>query len=71
MAPFRDLLKKPTSKAVYWDKQLEAKFIQAKDMICQLAKDGLAFFDCSRPTAAMTDWSREGIGFIILQQYCS
>ncbi|CAL4166698.1 unnamed protein product [Meganyctiphanes norvegica] len=71
MASFRDLLKKPTSKAVYWDKQLEAKFIQVKDMKCQLAKNGLAFFDCSRPTAAMTDWSRDGIGFIILQQYCS
>ncbi|XP_066981686.1 uncharacterized protein [Macrobrachium rosenbergii] len=24
-----------------------------------------------RPTAALTDWSRDGIGFVILQQYCA
>ena len=71
MAPFRELLKKPVSKNVYWDGQLEAKFAQAKEVICQLAKDGLAYFDCSRPTTAITDWSRDGIGFVILQQYCS
>ena len=71
MAPFRDLLKKPSGKTCYWDEQLEAKFKQAKEVICQLAKDGLSYFDCSRPTLAMTDWSKEGIGFVILQQYCS
>ena len=71
MAPFRELLKKPSSKNVYWDGQLKEKFNQAKEIICQLAKDGLAYFDSSRPTTAITDWSREGIGFIIMQQYCS
>ena len=71
MAPFRDLLKKPTGKSCYWDEQLEAKLTQAKEVICQLAKDGLSYFDCSRPTIAMTDWSKEGIGFIVLQQFCS
>ena len=40
-------------------------------MICQLAKDGLAYFKCSRPTIAMTDRSKEGIGFVVLQKYCS
>ena len=39
MAPFRDLLKKPTTRTVYWDDQLEAKFKQSKEIICQLAKD--------------------------------
>ena len=63
MSPFRDLLKKPTGKNCYWDEQLEAKFTQAKIVICQLAKDGLVYIECSRPTIAMTDWSKEGIGF--------
>ena len=36
-----------------------------------MAKDGLAYFDYTRPTMAITDWSKEGIGFIILQQYYS
>ena len=71
MAPFRDLLKKPATKAVYWDDHLEAKFKQTKEIICQLAKDGLAYFDCTRPTMAITDWSKEGIGFVVLQQYHS
>ena len=70
MAPFRELLKKNSTKNTYWDEQLQSKFEQSKDIICQLAKDGLAYFDCTRPTVAITDWSRDGIGFIILQQYC-
>ena len=70
MEPFRDLLKKPVGKKVYWDEQLQQKFQQAQSAICQLAGDGLSYYDKSRPTAAVTDWSREGIGFVILQQYC-
>ena len=30
----------------------------------------LVYYDRSRSTAAVTDWSRAGIGFVILQQYC-
>ena len=70
MEPFRELLKKSHSKQVYWDDQLQQTFKKAQDIICQLARDGLSYFDKSRPTAAITDWSREGVGFIILQQYC-
>ncbi|KAK4313454.1 hypothetical protein Pmani_015211 [Petrolisthes manimaculis] len=70
MTPFRDLLKKPTGSKVYWDEQLRQKLTQAKETICQLAKDGLAYYDRTRPTAAITDWSKEGIGFVVLQQYC-
>lgn len=71
MSAFRELLKRPAGRHVYWDSQLQEKFRQAQDTICQLAKDGLAYYDKSRPTAAITDWSREGIGFVIMQQYCS
>ena len=70
MAPFRDL-KKPTGRKVYWDEQLQQKMDKAKDVICELAKDGLAFYDRARPTAAITDWSKDGIGFVVVQQYCS
>lgn len=37
MNDFRELLKKPSCKVVYWDEQLQEKFHQAKDTICQLA----------------------------------
>ena len=70
MEPFRDLLKKPAGRKVYWDEQLQQKLEQANDTICQLAKDGLAYYDRTRPTAVMTDWSKEGLGFVVLQQHC-
>ena len=71
MEPFRDLLKKSSSKKVYWDSSLQEKFKQAQEAICKLAKDGLVYYDKARPTVALTDWSKEGIGFVILQQYCN
>lgn len=71
MSPFRDLLKKPAGKVVYWDECLQKKFTQAKDIICQLAKQGLAYYDKTRPTIAITDWSKDGIGFVVMQQHCS
>ena len=64
MNSFRELLKKPTGKHVYWDKQLREKFHQAQSTLCQLAKDGLVYYR-SRLTAAVTDWSRAGIGLVI------
>lgn len=71
MEPFRELLKKPAGKKIYWDPQLQRHFELAKDTICRLVGDGLVYYDRSRPTAFVTDWSREGLGFVILQQYCS
>ncbi|KAG0726007.1 Transposon Ty3-I Gag-Pol polyprotein [Chionoecetes opilio] len=70
MEPFRELLKKPGGKAVYWDKQLETLFTSGKDTIGRLAAEGLRFYDVSHPTAVLTDYSRQGIGFLVLQQYC-
>ena len=48
-------IRRSMGKSCYWDEQLEAKFTQAKNVVCHLAKDGLAYFECSRPTIAMTD----------------
>ncbi|XP_064091675.1 uncharacterized protein LOC135205255 [Macrobrachium nipponense] len=55
MEPFRDLLKKSASKNVYWDNNLQERFHQAQEAICKLAKDGLVYYDKTRPTAALTD----------------
>lgn len=70
MEPFRELLRRPAGKRVYWDDQLQQKFQQAQATLCQLAKDGLVYYEKSRPTAVVTDWSKEGIGFVVLQQHC-
>ena len=45
MEPFRELIKHPAGKKIYWDAQLEEKIRMAKDTICQLAKNRLAYFE--------------------------
>lgn len=55
---------------MYWDDNLKMKFEQAKVALCKLMTDGLAYYDKSRPTLVLTDWSKEGMGFVVLQQYC-
>lgn len=37
----------------------------------QTGEDGLTFYDKNRPTIAITDFSKVGVGFVILQQFCS
>ena len=70
MEPFHELLRKLHVKNVYWDANLQEKFQEAKDVIYKLAKEGLTFYDKDRPTVVVTDWSKVGIGFVVLQQYC-
>lgn len=69
MEPFRELLKKPNGKHVYWDSTLDAIFKLKKETIGRLAAEGLRYYDTSRPTIVLTDYSRQGIGFLIMQQY--
>lgn len=55
MQPFRELLKRPVSKKVYWYQQLRQEFERSKEVFCRLDRDGLVYYDKSRPTAAVTD----------------
>ena len=32
---------------------------------------GLAYFDCTKKTAYVTDWSKQGIGYVLLQKHCN
>ena len=72
MQPFRDLLKpsKAKGKLIYWDNQLQRIFKQTQIELCKLAEDGLAYYDPSRETAVITDWSKSGIGFVVMQKHC-
>ena len=71
MEPFRELLRKPSGKTVYWDGTLDAIFSSVKETIGNLAAEGLRYYDTSRPTAVLTDYSRQGIGFIVMHQCVS
>ena len=70
MEPFRELLQKPQGKKKYWDVNLQEKFQQAKDVIWKFAKEDLTFYDKDKLTVVVTDWSKMGIEFVVLQQYC-
>ena len=69
MAPFRELLK--SSSRFYWDDVLQELFNQAKEVIIKEIEKGVKTFDKKRPTCIATDWSKDGLGFFLLQKHCS
>ena len=68
MEPFRELLKKPATKSVYLDAQLRNIFEQTRANIGQLASEGLRYYDITRPTMVITDYSKRGLGFVVMQR---
>ena len=73
MQPFQDLLKSPQTKGklIYWDEDLQSIFHKSRIEICEKASKGLSYFNTERKICVMTDWSKNGIGFVVLQQKCS
>ena len=72
MEPFRELLQptKANGKKVFWDSQLKELFEKTTLLVTEHAKKGLPYYDCKKETILITDWSRQGIGFVILQKSC-
>ena len=68
MKPFRHILK-PDNKFI-WTDELNNLFIKSKQVIVDAMKDGVRLFDPSKPTCVSTDWSVDGIGFMLKQKYC-
>ena len=68
MLPFRDLLK--PGKPFQWTDQLDKLFLESKSIIIQEIRHGVEIFDKSRPTCLATDWSKEGVGFWLMQKHC-
>ena len=68
MAPFRQLLSPKTP--FKWDDNLDQAFENGKREIIDKVIEGIQLFDLNRTTCLQVDWSKEGIGFLLLQQYC-
>ena len=68
MQPFRDLVKPKAT--FYWDQQLEDLFNQSKDVIIAKVIEGIRTFDPKKRTCLQTDWSKEGMGYLLLQKTC-
>ena len=69
MTPFRDLVKH--NQTFTWNETLDKFFADSKQIIIEKIKEGIHMFDTVKPTCLQTDWSREGIGYLLLQQHCS
>ena len=69
MEPFRDLVKQKSP--FYWDATLDKLFEESKEFLIKCSTEGIQTFDMNRNTCLQTDWSRDGIGYLLLQQYCS
>ena len=68
MAPFRHLLQPKTP--FVWSDELDALFDECKHIIAREIEHGVKIFDPNRPTCLTTDWSKDGIGFWLLQKHC-
>ena len=64
---FRDLVR-PNSN-FHWDDQLERLFTEAKHRIIDQVREGVRSYDTQRRTCIQTDWSKEGLGYLLLQKY--
>ena len=69
MKPFRHLLK-PSIKFV-WTEELQKAFEQSKEVMLEAMREGVRLFNPTRTTNLATDWSTEGIGFMLRQKHCN
>ena len=69
MAPFRESLKPGTK--FHWDEDLQQIFEKSKQEIIDAVKNGVRLFDQQKRTALITDWSRTGTGFSLMQKHCN
>ena len=68
MSPFCSLLKPDTP--FQWDDTLQKLFEESKTVILDEICKGVKIFDKRKPTCMVTDWSKDGIGFWLLQKHC-
>ena len=68
MKPFRDLIK-PNNKFI-WTPELDKLFTDTKSILVSMVQQGINSFDTTRRTCIQWDWSKDSIGYVVLQQYC-
>lgn len=69
MQPFRELVK--ASSQFVWTQTLQDAFERSKGVIVDMVREGVSTFDPGRATCLAPDWSKNGMGFLLLQKYCS
>ena len=69
MAPFRDFLS-PKHKFT-WTENLNQAFIESKEMIIDAIRSGVQIFDLEKLTCLRPDWSKQGLGYFLMQKHCN
>ena len=72
MQPFRELLKPAAKgKQIYWDENLTKLFEESKVVIVKAIEDGIKSFKLDQWTCLMPDFSKTGIGYLLMQKRCT
>ena len=53
-----------------WTKEMSKAFAESKEAIIKAVERGVRMFEVGRTTYLGTDWSRIGLGFVLLQKHC-
>ena len=53
-----------------WTPEIDAAFERSKKLIVDEIKKGVEIFEPGRPTCLRPDWSKQGIGYFLLQKHC-
>ena len=69
MQPFRELVKQ--NSKFTWDSTLQKLFEDSKAKLIEVISEGIRTYDTSLPTCIQCDWSKDGIGYLLLQKHCS
>ena len=54
----------------FWSSVLDKAFTDSKQIIIDAIKEGVQIFDVSKRTCLRPDWSKKGIGYILIQKHC-
>ena len=68
LLPFRELLKK--NSVFYWDGVLQKLFDESKNKIADKVLEGITRFEVGRWTGLLTDWCKQGLGYLLVQKHC-
>ena len=72
LAPLRSLLKHSNGEKpkFTWNDQLQQAFDTSKQHVVNSVIDGIKSFNPHLRTCLQCDWSKDGIGFVLLQKHC-
>ena len=69
LLPFRELLKKDAKWT--WDPKLNDVFLATRASLAKQVEEGIKSYDPKKTTALVTDFYKNGVGFLLMQKHCT